>query len=78
MDLRIEGLGVVGLEEQGLIDDAVELVGDTSGATGSACATQLLATTICAGCSSLEALLADGLANVHLQRLMSGMDVVFG
>lgn len=60
MDLCIEGLGAVGLEEQGLVDDAVEFVGDTSDTIGGACATQFFATTVCACCSSLEALLADG------------------
>lgn len=39
IDLCIEGLGAVGLEEQGLVDDAVEFVGDTSDTVGSACAT---------------------------------------
>lgn len=39
MDLCIEGLGAVGLEEQGFVDDAVEFVGDTSNTIGGACAT---------------------------------------
>lgn len=39
MDLCIEGLGAVGLEEQGLVNDAVEFVGDTSDTIGGACAT---------------------------------------
>jgi len=54
--------GAVCLEEECLVNDAVEVVGDTAGTVGGAGAAELLAPAVGAGCASLEALLANRLA----------------
>lgn len=57
----VETCRIVGLQEESFVDDALEVVGNTASTVGRASASELFATTVGAGSTSLESLLASGL-----------------